>query len=160
MSYLRSDGDEVEDLFRLVRFVMRRVPNIQALCSGAIASDYQVRRASGDSWQVGRWDGMRWDAMGYFHFSRCISIYRNSRLQRLRVEHVCSRVGIVSLAYLWRRPQIVLLRDIIASGIDARIAKVAAIGLTVKKHLGKSLADVERDLYKLRAGAARRCQKA
>lgn len=45
-------------------------PGVQAVASGAIASDYQ----------------------------------------RLRVEHVCSRLGLVSLAYLWHQPQALLLR--------------------------------------------------
>jgi diphthine-ammonia ligase len=46
-----------------------RNPDIEAVASGAIASDYQ----------------------------------------RLRVEDVCARLGLVSLAYLWHRPQEELL---------------------------------------------------
>lgn len=33
-----------------------------------------------------------------------------SDYQRLRVEHVCSRLGLVSLAYMWHVPQRQLLR--------------------------------------------------
>jgi diphthine-ammonia ligase len=70
LSYTRSEGDEVEDLYQLLAFAKRRMPGIQAVASGAIASDYQ----------------------------------------RLRVEHVCARLGLVSLAYMWHQPQDELLQ--------------------------------------------------
>lgn len=50
--------------------MQERFPGLQAVSSGAIASDYQ----------------------------------------RIRVENVCSRLGLVSLAYLWHQPQGPLLR--------------------------------------------------
>jgi len=49
-------------------------PDVEAVASGAIASDYQ----------------------------------------RLRVEDVCARLGLVSLGYLWHRPQEELLRSALA----------------------------------------------
>ncbi|MCI02302.1 meiotically up-regulated protein 71-like protein, partial [Trifolium medium] len=70
--------------------------SVTAVCSGAIASDYQ----------------------------------------RLRVESVCSRLGLVSLAYLWKQDQSVLLNEMIANGIVAVTVKVAAMGLDPAKHLG------------------------
>lgn len=71
-----------------------------------------------------------------------------STYQRTRVESVCARLGLVSLAYLWQRDQGELLDEIIASGLDARIIKVAGVGLS-KDHLGKSLGQVRGDLIKL-----------
>ena len=56
-----SDLDEVEDLFELLKEVKSKYPDVQAVASGAIFSNYQ----------------------------------------RLRVEHCCQRLGLISLAYLW-----------------------------------------------------------
>jgi diphthine-ammonia ligase len=36
-----------------------------------------------------------------------------SDYQRLRVESVCSRLGLVSLSYLWRQDQSVLLQEMV-----------------------------------------------
>lgn len=70
LQYSITEGDEVEDLHALLAFVKSTHPDVQAVASGAIASDYQ----------------------------------------RLRVEHVCGRLGLVSLAYLWHQPQVDLLQ--------------------------------------------------
>ncbi len=40
----------------------------------------------------------------------------------------CSRVGLVSLSYLWRRNQEQLLREMIDNGIQAIVIKVASMG--------------------------------
>jgi diphthamide synthase (EF-2-diphthine--ammonia ligase) len=37
-----------------------------------------------------------------------------SDFQRLRVEHVCARLGMVSLSYLWHQPQRRLLRYVVS----------------------------------------------
>lgn len=83
LRYEVTTGDEVEDLFTLLAFVCSKIPDIQGVSSGAIASDYQ----------------------------------------RVRVENVCSRLGLVSLAYMWHQPQSKLLRvrcpDCIRSNDDA-----------------------------------------
>ncbi len=42
----------------------------------------------------------------------------------------CSRLGLVSLAYLWRREQGELLREMVEAGVRAVVIKVAAMGLT------------------------------
>jgi diphthine-ammonia ligase len=44
------------------------------------------------------------------------------------VESVCSRLGLVSLAYMWQQPQRQLLDDMINARIDAVLVKVAAMG--------------------------------
>ncbi|XP_011080570.1 diphthine--ammonia ligase isoform X1 [Sesamum indicum] len=110
LSYNVTPGDEVEDMFILLKEVKRQIPSVAAVSSGAIASDYQ----------------------------------------RLRVESVCSRLGLVSLAYLWKQDQSLLLQQMIRSGIVAIIVKVAAIGLDPSKHLGKEITHVEVHLHKLK----------
>jgi len=99
--YAPSEHDEVEDLYKLLLSIKESV-NFDAVCSGAILSDYQ----------------------------------------RVRVENVCVRVGLVSLAYLWRQDQESLLDQMISSGIEAIIIKVAALGLSPDKHLGKTIKEM------------------
>jgi len=98
LAYVPQEGDEVEDLVALLRLVKDAIPRVEAVCSGAIFSDYQ----------------------------------------RVRVESACSRVGLISLAYLWRRQQRPLLAEMIQSGQHAILVKVATMGLGVE-HLGQSL---------------------
>ncbi|XP_069359806.1 uncharacterized protein [Maniola hyperantus] len=66
-----------------------------------------------------------------------------SDYQRVRVENVCQRLGLVSLAYLWRRNQKELLQEMIASGVEAIIIKVAALGLDPRIHLGMTLKEIQ-----------------
>jgi diphthine-ammonia ligase len=66
-----------------------------------------------------------------------------SNYQRLRVENVCQRLGLVSFAPLWRIPQKVLLDAMIASGIDAVLVKTAVYGLNPLKVLGKSIRELQ-----------------
>lgn len=72
--YEETENDEVEDLYELLAYVKQCIPDVQAVSSGAIASDYQ----------------------------------------RTRVERVCARLGLVSLAYLWHQPQEVLLHKMVS----------------------------------------------
>ncbi|KAM9238999.1 diphthine--ammonia ligase isoform 3-T3 [Leptosomus discolor] len=72
-----------------------------------------------------------------------------SDYQRVRVEDVCRRLNLQPLAYLWRRNQEMLLKEIISSNIQAIIIKVAAFGLDPDKHLGKTLDQMEPYLLKL-----------
>lgn len=109
LSYNKTEGDEVEDMFILLKEVKRQIPSITAVSSGAIASDYQ----------------------------------------RLRVENVCSRLGLISLAYLWKLDQSLLLQQMIETGIIAITVKVAAIGLDPSKHLGKEMSYLWPHLLKL-----------
>ncbi|XP_022938025.1 diphthine--ammonia ligase isoform X1 [Cucurbita moschata] len=109
LNYRITPGDEVEDMYILLKEVKRQLPSVSAVCSGAIASDYQ----------------------------------------RLRVESVCSRLGLVSLAYLWKQDQSLLLHEMINNGILAITVKVAAMGLDPMKHLGKELSSLDSVLHKL-----------
>lgn len=72
-----------------------------------------------------------------------------STYQKNRVENVCKRLGMTSLAYLWSRNQSELLTEMIDSGLDAILIKVACYGLEPKKHLGKSLKEMKPYLMKL-----------
>ncbi|KAI1795151.1 hypothetical protein LXA43DRAFT_1110751 [Ganoderma leucocontextum] len=71
-----------------------------------------------------------------------------SNYQRVRVEHVCRRLGLTPLCYLWQRDQEELLAEMIGAGMAAILIKVAGIGLTTK-HLGKTLAQIQPTLVKL-----------
>ena len=62
---------------------------------------------------------------------------------------VCARLGLVSLAYMWHQPQAALLRGMIASGIEAVLIKVAALGLAPERHLGRTLQHMEPHLHKI-----------
>lgn len=64
-----------------------------------------------------------------------------SNYQRLRIEHVCQRLGLTSLAYLWQSEQLPLVGRMISSGLNAILVKVAGIGLT-ERHVGRSLAQM------------------
>ncbi|KAH8368418.1 hypothetical protein KR084_011326 [Drosophila pseudotakahashii] len=73
-----------------------------------------------------------------------------SDYQRVRVENVCSRLNLISLAYLWRRDQTELLQEMIDCQVHAIIIKVAALGLVPDRHLGKSLREMQPHLLKMR----------
>ena len=84
MEYTVTLDDEVEDLHRLLAQVQLAHPSVQAVCSGAIMSNYQ----------------------------------------RVRVEHVCTRLKLISLAPLWQRNQRVLMGKMVDSGLKAILCKV------------------------------------
>ncbi|GAX85055.1 hypothetical protein CEUSTIGMA_g12475.t1 [Chlamydomonas eustigma] len=109
LQYTQTEGDEVEDLYYLLAYIKESLPQVAAVTSGAIASDYQ----------------------------------------RIRVENVCFRLGLMSLAPMWHQPQRTLLRGMIESGIEAILVKTAVQGLHPAKHLGKDLQTMEPLLHKL-----------
>ncbi|KAK6358606.1 hypothetical protein TWF730_007931 [Orbilia blumenaviensis] len=63
-----------------------------------------------------------------------------SSYQRTRVESVCQRLGLISVAWIWQRKQERVLQEMEAVGLDARIIKVASLGLN-ERWLGRSVAD-------------------
>jgi len=67
-----------------------------------------------------------------------------STYQRTRVESVCERLGLVSLSYLWQREQAEILADMEAVGLDARIVKVAAVGLDPEGWLWENVVEARR----------------
>jgi diphthine-ammonia ligase len=72
-----------------------------------------------------------------------------SSYQKKRVENICDRLEMTSLAYLWERDQKELLSNMIDSGLSAILIKVACIGLEPNKHLGKSLSEMKDHLITL-----------
>lgn len=52
-------------------------------------------------------------------------------------------MGLTSLCYLWQRDQEELLGEMIAGYINAVLIKVAALGLTPEKHLGKTIEECQ-----------------
>lgn len=72
-----------------------------------------------------------------------------SNYQRVRVENVCQRLGLTCLAYLWRRDQAELLDEMIRCDVTAVLIKVASLGLNPKKHLGRTLAEMQPELHNM-----------
>lgn len=60
----------------------------------------------------------------------------------------CRRLSLTPLCYLWQRDQAELLSEMIDTGMQAILIKVAGIGLK-PKHLGKTLAEMHPTLTKL-----------
>lgn len=73
-----------------------------------------------------------------------------SDYQRVRVENVCNRLQLISLAYLWRRDQTELLQEMIDCQVYAIIIKVAALGLIPDRHLGKTLKEMQPHLLNMK----------
>lgn len=65
-----------------------------------------------------------------------------STYQRTRIESVCERLGLTSLSYLWQRKQEEILEEMDIIGLDARIVKVAAVGLDAEKWIWRNVADI------------------
>eukprot|EP00601_Ochromonadales_sp_CCMP2298_P004621 CAMPEP_0173184240 /NCGR_PEP_ID=MMETSP1141-20130122/8852_1 /TAXON_ID=483371 /ORGANISM="non described non described, Strain CCMP2298" /LENGTH=247 /DNA_ID=CAMNT_0014107561 /DNA_START=43 /DNA_END=783 /DNA_ORIENTATION=- len=92
-----------------------------------------------------------------------------STYQRLRVEHVCARLQMTVLSYLWMRNRRSLLTEMVRGGgggqgqgqdqgqsmggqgcgVDAVLVKVAGAGLVPHKHLGHSLSHLYPQLLHL-----------
>ncbi|KAG8766615.1 hypothetical protein FRC12_006750 [Ceratobasidium sp. 428] len=71
-----------------------------------------------------------------------------SNYQRVRVDHVCQRLSLTPLCYLWQRDQRELMSEMIEAGVEAILIKVAGIGLQ-ERHLGRTLAQMEPAFHKL-----------
>ncbi|XP_033114954.1 diphthine--ammonia ligase-like [Anneissia japonica] len=72
-----------------------------------------------------------------------------SNYQRVRVENVCTRLGLTALAYLWQRDQEELLGEMVNCGINAILIKVATLGLT-EKHLGQTLSEIQPHMLEMK----------
>jgi diphthine-ammonia ligase len=71
-----------------------------------------------------------------------------STYQKNRVENLCERLGLTSLAYLWMRNQKELLLDMIKDGMNSLIIKTCTMGLD-KEDLLKSIEELQPKLFKL-----------
>uniref|UniRef100_T1JCC9 Diphthine--ammonia ligase n=1 Tax=Strigamia maritima TaxID=126957 RepID=T1JCC9_STRMM len=74
-----------------------------------------------------------------------------SNYQRVRVESVCLRLGLVSFAYLWQRDQKELLDEMISSDIKAIVIKTASLGLDPEKVLGVDICNLSQYFSSLNA---------
>ncbi|SMN20686.1 similar to Saccharomyces cerevisiae YLR143W Putative protein of unknown function [Maudiozyma saulgeensis] len=114
LNYIETEDDEIEELYTLLLKVKQDIPDLEAVSVGAILSSYQ----------------------------------------RTRVENVCQRLNLTALSYLWQRSQEELMKEMClmskkddelnetqCAKLDARIIKVAAIGLD-ESHLGKTLPQI------------------
>ena len=72
-----------------------------------------------------------------------------SNYQRIRIEHVCTRLGLTSLSYLWQRDQSELLQEMVVSNVGAILVKTAGMGLKPNDHLGKSITELHDYLQSL-----------
>lgn len=72
-----------------------------------------------------------------------------STYQKNRVENVCERLGLTSLAYMWEREQPELLGEMIESGLTAILIKVACMGLD-RRHVGKTLGQLQAYLLRIK----------
>lgn len=72
----------------------------------------------------------------------------HSNYQRNRVEEVCARLGLSSVALLWGREQAGLLDEMIAQGVHAVLIKTAVMGLG-PADLGRSLQEMRAKLLRL-----------
>lgn len=107
--YKSQEGDEIEDLCDLLTGVKYRFPQVEAVVSGAVLSNYQ----------------------------------------RLRIEDVCARLGLVSIAPLWRIDQTHLLQEQLDAGVEAVLVKVSSMGLT-QQHVGKTIRELQGYFEELR----------
>lgn len=71
-----------------------------------------------------------------------------SSYQRVRVENVCNRLNLISLAYCWHVDQLLLLNLMIDVGLEAILIKVAAMGLN-SDYLGRTLDEMKDKLMVL-----------
>ncbi|CAD2217126.1 Diphthamide synthase, putative [Angomonas deanei] len=71
-----------------------------------------------------------------------------SNYQRLRVEAICDRLGLVSVAYLWMRKPFEILDMVERLNVHAIILKTASLGLDPKKLIGRRLDEIRGVLEK------------
>ncbi|XP_063933446.1 diphthine--ammonia ligase-like [Zophobas morio] len=71
-----------------------------------------------------------------------------STYQKNRVENVCTRLKLVPLAFLWQKNETDLLNEMLLSGLNAVVIKVAALGLN-PSHLGMTLKELQPHLLEM-----------
>ncbi|EGR29231.1 mj0570-related domain protein [Ichthyophthirius multifiliis] len=112
----QKKDDEVEDLYELLLEAKQKW-DFKGVSSGAIASTYQKLRIE--------------DVQYQFLFFQQICYFNKQS---------CKRLDLESLVFLWGRNQQELLKEMIDSGMNSILIKVASYGLG-KQHLGMSLRD-------------------
>lgn len=117
----RVEGDETEDLYELLKQVLVSSSIVWVLFGSASDHLHQTAHPDVQGVSVGA----------------ILSNY-----QRVRVEHVCARLGLQSLSYLWQYDQTQLLDDMAEAGMECIIIKVAGAGLGLR-HLGQNVCGPE-----------------
>jgi diphthine-ammonia ligase len=64
-----------------------------------------------------------------------------SNYQRVRIEHVATRLKLTSLAYLWQMNQGEMLDSMEKVGQEAVLAKIAGVGFKIS-HVGKTIREM------------------
>ncbi len=100
--------------------------------------ELQYRETAGDEVETLR-DLLEEVCRGYPEVAGVSSGAVLSHYQRIRVEHVCRELGLLSLAPLWRIPQAALLDEMDAAGLEAVLVKTACFGLSPLEHCGQSV---------------------
>jgi diphthine-ammonia ligase len=72
-----------------------------------------------------------------------------SNYQRLRVERVCQRLGLMSYGYLWQRSGAAVLDLVARLDVTAILIKVASMGLQPRRFLGRTLMEMRAALVEL-----------
>ena len=72
-----------------------------------------------------------------------------STYQKNRVENICQRLNLISLSFLWKIDQSVLLNEMINNNMNSILIKVCAMGLD-KEDLMKSLKEMKNKLISLK----------
>ena len=126
----------VEAIAECAQLPLRR-RSIRANTSRVQTLSYDEVRGAAASDEVEELFALLRDVQAEFGVEGVVSGAILSGYQRLRVENVSRRLGLVSLAPLWQRAQSSILDLIDAAAIDAKIIKVASYGLRFE-HLGRS----------------------
>lgn len=64
-----------------------------------------------------------------------------SNYHRTRIEDVCARLGLVSIAPLWKKDEITLLTEEIEAGIEAVVLQTEAMGL-IRNYVGRNVQEL------------------
>jgi diphthine-ammonia ligase len=119
-------GDETEDLYKLIKKIK----------VGFSATGPRCYRCGTES-------GVRGTDEQEAH-PECTALASGailSNYQRLRIEHVCQRLGLVSINYLWQAAQLPLLERMLECGMEVILVKVAGVGLGIDL-VGKNLREI------------------
>ena len=109
--------------------VQTAMPEVEGVAAGAILSNYQRVRVEHVS-------------VGMFRMLLTRSSADSTRGVRLSCS--CARLGLVPIAYLWQRDQRELLNEMVVSGQESVLVKVAGAGsvsLSAKQLLISRLSD-------------------
>ncbi|KAI1704656.1 diphthamide synthase domain-containing protein [Ditylenchus destructor] len=116
MIYTKENGDEVEDLRLLMTKIQEKYRDVKGVSVGAINSTYQKERVKN-------------------------VIFASLKFSTIIIFQICERFGIVPLCLLWERNRLEMLDEMIGSGLNAILIKVAGMGLN-SGHLSKNLREL------------------